>query len=161
MHYNIIMNVNLINSHQNNDIYNFLQKTKYKIYDKNHIKNKISNNILNIDYLIISSKCIYVFQDKWYNYRLLNDKINNFINDINILYDISKMSIYVIYLSKNKLSFVNQKEINKINNPMIKFITIYNNNILLLLNKLMEVLYTLEYPLFIYDNDDSIIMCNN
>jgi len=161
MQYNIFMNVNLINLPKNNEICNFLQKTKYEIFNKNYIKNNISNKILNIDYLIITSNCIYVFQDKWYNYGLLNDKIHNFLDDINILYNISKMAIYVIYLSKNKLSFLNQKQIDKVNNPMIKFITCYNNNISLLLNKLMEVLYTLEYPLFIYDNDDSIIMFNN
>ena len=124
-----------------NDIHNFLSKTRHDVLMNEKQIRSIDNTITAIDHLLISNNIYYCFQDKRLKTNISISDFNHFIKCVEKVSDKINHSskIYAIYLSFTDFSSVANKQLEEEN------------------NKYKEGKSTIEYIKIIYHNKDSII----
>lgn len=140
------------------NIHSYLKLTNIEVHAEKDIKVLFGKNNSAIDHMMVTDKFIICFQDKWMTTKPILSSINHFIQCVNNISRLSKKKCYGIYLSNLPLtkdameSFIAE---NKINDSLY-FISIEDQDETILINKLLNFLYSIR--IFIYDDDNACLM---
>ncbi len=146
-----------------NDIHNFLSKTRHDILMNETQIRKIDNTITAIDHLLVSNNIYFCFQDKRLKTNISNSNFNHFIKCVEKVSAKINHSckIYAIYLSFTDFSSIANKQLEEenakyINGSNIEYIKIIGLSKDIIINKLEQLLYSNN--IFSYDTDGDCVM---
>ena len=140
-----------------NFIKHTLEMTRLPVLTEREVIKKFGKDITAIDHLIINDNYYIAFQDKWRNSKEGNSSINHFIQCVNTIKEISNKPCLAIYLSRLPITKVSQLAFDRQNSNNINyFISINNEDPLILYNDLMKFLYS--NSIFYYDYDGTALM---
>jgi len=140
------------------NMHSYLESTKLIVHCEKDIKSLFGKNNSAIDHMIVTNTFIICFQDKCMATKPTISNINHFIQCVNNISRITSKNCYGVYLSNLPLTNDANKVFiceNNINNNL-NFMSIYDNNEDILVQKLFYFLYSVG--IFIYDDDNDCMM---
>jgi hypothetical protein len=147
-----------------NNIHNFLSKTRHEVLMNETQIRAIDNTITAIDHLLVSNNVYYCFQDKRLKTNISISDFNHFIKCVEKVSEKNNHSykVYAIYLSFTEFSSVANKQLYEENekhnkgNSNIEYIKVVNNSTNDIIKYLQQFLY--ENSVYSYSADGDCIM---
>ena len=146
-----------------NNIHNFLSKTRHELLMNETQIRAIDSTITAIDHLLVSNNVYYCFQDKILKTTISISDFNHFIKCVEKVSTKINHSckIYAIYLSQTDFSSISNKQFNEENAKYkyglstIEYIKIINNK-----DSIIEYLQQFLYSnnIFSYDTEGDCLM---
>lgn len=143
------------------NVHELLLSSNETILREKDVRSQYGINNTCIDHLLISNDICICIQDKFESSPSCISKINHFIVCVNNVQEKIQKKCIAIYLSKLKITKNSEESFNEQNNKNkpIHFMNICDENLDILEQKLMKVLY--DNNIFLYDGGNACIMLNN
>jgi hypothetical protein len=146
-----------------NEIHNFLSKTRYDLLLNETQIRKIDNTITAIDHLLVSNNIYFCFQDKRIKTNISNSNFNHFVKCVEKVSAKINHSckIYAVYISFTDFSSIANKQFEEENvkylgGNNIEYIKIIANNKDVIINYLHHFLHNNQ--VFLYDKTDCVML---